>query len=74
MKYTVFNTISIILIIILFISGCIRTRVQSQDAMADEAEKQTKLLEEQVKQLTRIADALQGDTTRWKPYIIKSKP
>jgi hypothetical protein len=42
--------------------------------MSDESEKQTKLLEEQVKQLTRIADALEGDTTRWKSHIIKSKP
>jgi len=74
MKYTVFKIVTIVLIIIVLVSSCIRTRVQSQDAMADEAEKQTKLLEEQVKQLTRIADALQGDTTRWKPYIIKSKP
>lgn len=74
MKYTIFNTVSIILIIILFVSSCARTKQESQVIMSDEAEKQTKLLEEQVKQLTRIADALEGDTTRWHPYIIKTKP
>ena len=42
MKYTVFKIVTIVLIIIVLVSSCIRTRVQSQDAMADEAEKQTK--------------------------------
>jgi hypothetical protein len=60
--------------IILFISSCTGSSRESQTIMSDESEKQTKLLEEQVKQLTRIADALEGDTTRWKSHIIKSKP
>ena len=60
--------------IILLFSSCYMSREHSQEIMADEAKKQTKLMEEQNAQLKRIADALHGDTTRWHPYIIKSKP
>lgn len=68
MKYLlfIFSTLSL--------SSCYMSREHSQEIMATESQKQTKLLEEQNIQLKRIADALHGDTTRWHPYIIKSKP
>lgn len=64
----------ILLLILIFATSCVKSRERSQDVMANEAEKQTKLMQEQVIELKRIADALEGDTTRWKSYIIKSKP
>lgn len=50
--------IGLLLGTMLMSATCMRTRTQSQDDMADEAEKQTALMQQQVDQLKRIADAL----------------
>jgi CHASE1-domain containing sensor protein len=57
--------IGVLLGFILMSATC-QTREESQEIMSAEAEKQTALMQQQVDQLSRIANALEKDTTKVK--------
>lgn len=57
-----------LLFLVLFAPGCM-PRGCSQATMADESRKQTELMEQQVHELKRIADALQKDSVKANPFI-----